>query len=81
MRSVGAYEAKTHLPHLLDQVANGEEIQITRNGRPVARLVPEPKPEATDLKTVIAQMREFRKGRRLGRDLTVRDLIEEGRRS
>jgi prevent-host-death family protein len=80
MESVGAYEAKTHLPQLLDRVARGEEIQITRNGRPVARLVPEPTENTTDIRAVIAQIREFRKGRRLGDDVTVRELIEEGRR-
>jgi prevent-host-death family protein len=80
MESVGAYEAKTHLPRLLDRVARGEEIQITRNGRPVARLVPEPPANATDVRAVIAQIREFRKGRRLGDDLTIRELVEEGRR-
>ena len=80
MESVGAYEAKTHLPQLLDRVASGEEIQITRNGRPVARLVPEPAEETSDIRSVIAQIREFRKGRRLGDDLTIRELIEEGRR-
>jgi prevent-host-death family protein len=80
MESVGAYEAKTHLPQLLDRVARGEEIQITRNGRPVARLVPEPVEEASDVRSVIAEIREFRKGRKLGNDITIRDLIEEGRR-
>jgi prevent-host-death family protein len=80
MESVGAYEAKTHLPQLLDRVASGEEIQITRNGRPVARLVPEPAEETSDIRSVIAQIREFRKGRRLGDDITIRELIEEGRR-
>ena len=80
MESVGAYEAKTHLPQLLDRVARGEEIQITRNGRPVARLVPEPADEPTDVRSVIAEIREFRKGRKLGRDITIRELIEEGRR-
>ena len=80
MKSVGAYEAKTHLPQLLDRVASGEEIQITRNGRPVARLVPEPAEETSDIRSVIAQIREFRKGRKLGDDLTIRELIEEGRR-
>jgi prevent-host-death family protein len=79
VRSVGAYEAKTHLPRLLDDVARGEEIQITRNGRPVARLVPVS--AADDLHSLISQMREFRKGRRLGKDLSIRDLIEEGRRA
>ena len=80
METVGAYEAKTHLPQLLDRVARGEEIQITRNGRPVARLVPEPAEAATDIRAVIAQIREFRKGRKLGDDVTIRELIEEGRR-
>ena len=80
MKSVGAYEAKTHLPQLLDRVARGEEIQITRNGRPVARLVPDPGQQADDIRSVIEQIREFRKGRKLGDDLTIRELIEEGRR-
>jgi prevent-host-death family protein len=80
MDTVGAYEAKTHLPRLLDRVARGEEIRITRNGRPVARLVPETTEEAPDIKAVIAEIREFRKGRRLGDDLTIRQLVEEGRR-
>jgi prevent-host-death family protein len=40
MRSVGAFEAKTHLAALLDAVSAGEQITITRHGRPVARLVP-----------------------------------------
>jgi prevent-host-death family protein len=80
MESVGAYKAKTHLPQLLDRVARGEEIQITRNGRPVARLVPEPTEEAADVRSVIAEIREFRKGRKLGDGVTIRDLIDEGRR-
>ena len=40
MERIGAYEAKTHLPRLLDRVARGESLTITRHGRPVARLVP-----------------------------------------
>lgn len=40
MAMIGAYEAKTHLPRLLDRVARGESLTITRHGRPVARLVP-----------------------------------------
>jgi prevent-host-death family protein len=37
---VGAFEAKNKLSALLDRVEQGEEITITRHGRPVARLVP-----------------------------------------
>ena len=40
MERIGAYEAKTHLPQLLDRVAQGESLTITRHGKPVARLVP-----------------------------------------
>ena len=40
MEQIGAYEAKTHLPRLLDRVARGESLTITRHGKPVARLVP-----------------------------------------
>jgi prevent-host-death family protein len=39
-RSVGVHEAKTHLSRLLERVAGGEEIVITRRGEEVARLVP-----------------------------------------
>ena len=80
MKSVGAYEAKTHLSELLDRVARGEEICITRNGRPVARLVPEAMSPPPDVRAVISEIKEFRKGRTLGGAVTIRDLIEEGRR-
>jgi len=40
MAQVGVHEAKTHLSDLLRRVASGEEITISRGGRPVARLVP-----------------------------------------
>lgn len=40
MITVGSYEAKTHLPDLLRQVEAGEHVVITRNGKPVARLMP-----------------------------------------
>ena len=38
-RSVGVHEAKTHLSRLLDEVAVGEEVVITRRGAPAARLI------------------------------------------
>jgi len=38
--SVGSFDAKTHLPALLERVSKGESIQITRHGVPVAVLVP-----------------------------------------
>jgi prevent-host-death family protein len=80
VRTVGSYEAKTHLPRLLDEVAGGEEITITKHGVPVAVLVPPPEKKRRGAREVIEELRELRKGVRLGDDLTIRGLIEEGRR-
>ena len=38
--SVGAFEAKTHFSQLIERALHGEEIFITRRGKPVAKLVP-----------------------------------------
>lgn len=40
MNTIGAFEAKTHLPRLLDRVEHGETLTITRHGKPVAHLIP-----------------------------------------
>jgi prevent-host-death family protein len=80
MEYVGSFEAKTHLPQLLERVAKGEEFTITKHGRPVARLVPvsitQSKP---DVRQTIEELKAFSKGNTLGDGLGVRDLIEEGR--
>jgi len=80
MSSVGSYDAKTHLPELLRRAEAGERITITRHGRPIARLVPYEEDEAVAASTVVRSLRAFARGRRLGDDLTVRALIDEGRR-
>lgn len=82
MTSVGAFEAKTHLARLLARVAKGEKILITSRGRAVAMLVP-PETEKTDVKQTVEAMLAWRDGRgpTLGEGLSVRDLLEEGRRS
>ena len=79
MQTIGAYEAKTHLPELLRRVADGEEFTITRHGVPVAQLVPLESKRKRDVDEVIEKLLEFGKGRKLG-DLTIREMIDEGRR-
>lgn len=79
MRTIGAYEAKTHLPRLLDEVAAGETIVITKHGVPVARLVPPADEERRDVAEVIEAIRELRRQVRPLDGLSVRDLIQEGR--
>ena len=77
MMSVGSFEAKTHLPQLLERVSRGEKILITRHGKPVAMLVPAA--DTPDVRQVIRQMKALRRGNTLGQGLSIRDLIEEGR--
>lgn len=79
MRSIGAYEAKTHLPRLLDEVAKGERITITKHGHPVAMLVPPETASTRDVEAVMARFRAFRRGNQLN-GLAIRELIDEGRR-
>jgi prevent-host-death family protein len=78
--TVGAYQAKTHLAALLDRVEKGEQITITRHGRAVAMLVPPPGSRDRPVAAVIEEILAARRGRTLGPDLTVRDLISSGRR-
>lgn len=79
MRRVGAYEAKTHLPRLLDEVAQGEAITITKHGVPIAVLGPASTGATMTPATAIAGLRAFRRDHRLG-GLSMRELIDEGRR-
>jgi prevent-host-death family protein len=79
MQTVGSYEAKTHLPALLDRVTKGEEITITRHGVPVAKLVPVDSSNQRDVRAVIEELKKFAKGRTLA-PYTIRELIEEGRK-
>jgi len=79
MRTVGAYEAKTHLSQLFEEVTRGEQVAITKNGMPVALLVPVPSTQKPDAREVIRQLREFRRGITLG-GISVREMIQEDRR-
>jgi prevent-host-death family protein len=79
MQTVCSCEAKTHLLSLLDRVSKGERITITKHGQPVAVLVPPIAAKGRAATAVIAELKLLRKGRKL-RGVSIRDLIEEGRR-
>ncbi|OQW63437.1 MAG: prevent-host-death protein [Proteobacteria bacterium HN_bin10] len=79
MIKVGAFEAKTQLSALLDKVEQGEDVVITRHGKPIARLV---KAEAASLQEVdaaIARLKERRKGVTAGPG-GWKSLRDEGRK-
>lgn len=77
--TVGSFEAKTHLSALLDRVAKGEKITITKHGVPVAMLVPVQPSGNRDRQELIRELKEFGKRRSL-KGMSIRRLIEEGRR-
>jgi len=79
MKIVGAFEAKTHFAELLQKVSGGETILITRRGVPVAKLVTADHTSKQNLKEVVSNLRDVRKGSRL-KGTTLRELINEGRR-
>ena len=81
MREIGAFEAKNRLGTLLDWVERGEEITITRRGRAVARLVPASGGFDRDkARRAVEGLLEASRGVTLGPGLTIRELINEGRR-
>ncbi|MEF3367483.1 type II toxin-antitoxin system prevent-host-death family antitoxin [Methylocystis sp. 9N] len=76
---IGAFEAKNTLGSLLDRVEKGEEIVITRRGKPVARLAPiRSERDIQSARKAMEELRELSKGNRLD-GLKIKDLIDEGR--
>ncbi len=87
MATVTAFEAKTRFGQLLERVARGEEVVITKHDKPVARLVPEGRPDLGAIREAAAALRTLRS--RIARrtsgtpKLTLKDVrsaVNEGRR-
>lgn len=78
MITVGAFEAKTHLSTLLDRVAAGEEVIITKHGKPVARLVGARHIDRARVNEAFEKLKTLRKGTTLG-GLSGKALRDEGR--
>ena len=67
MREIGAFEAKNRLSALLEQVERGEEVVITRRGKPVARLVPiDAGHDREKARAAVEHIRELAKAMSLG---------------
>jgi prevent-host-death family protein len=77
---IGSFEAKTHLAALLDRVAKGETIIISRHGVPAAKLTPIAESEQRiNHRQLLDEMRALRKRVKPGK-MSVREMIEQGRR-
>lgn len=76
MNTVTLAEAKAHLSQLLDQVAAGEEVVITRRGQPVARISPIERPKQP-VRSLAAFRQHMPRWRKSSAEL-IRELREEG---
>ena len=79
MREIGAFEAKNKLGTLLDWVEHGEEVLITRHGKPVARLVPsKPGFDRAKARQTARCLLDASRGLTLG-GISIKELVNEGR--
>ena len=66
MLKIGAFEAKNTFGALLDRAEAGEEIMITRHGKPVARLTPEPGIDVAKAQAAADRIRQRATARKTG---------------
>jgi prevent-host-death family protein len=79
MQTIGLFEAKQKLSELVERASEGEKIGITRRGRLAALIVPAT-PELS-MAEAFARIDQIRKRvKPLPKGMTIKDLIEEGRR-
>jgi prevent-host-death family protein len=84
MAIITAFEAKTRFGELLDRVARGEEIVITRHDKPVARMIPEGAQRRDEVRRSVDGLRALQtrirtRSRAKLSDRDVRDAIDKGR--
>ncbi len=79
MSEIGAFEAKTRLPQLLQRVEAGERFVITRHSRPVAELVPFRLRDSGKVQAGIDALKKFQRTHSLD-GISVRRLIKEARK-
>jgi prevent-host-death family protein len=79
MHVVGTFEAKTNLSGLLDQVEQGEQIVITKHGKPIARLMPMVNIDRELIHNTINQLKTFSKHNKLN-GLDRKELRDGGKK-
>ena len=80
MSKVALTYAKAHFSELAERSAKGEEIIVTRHDKPLVKMVPATRPSREDIKRLFAALDDIRSRSRLGKDLSIAKLRNEGRR-
>jgi prevent-host-death family protein len=79
MQTIQASEAKTKFLTLLDDVERGASIQVTRHGKPIARIIPEAQVDRERVERAVEGMRALRQ--RIGK-MSIEEILsarDEGR--
>lgn len=81
LHTFGTFEAKNRLSHLLDLVEQGDEVVITRNGKPVAHIVKDKGVRVEKARKAADRIRRRREAmpKDMLSGLSIKELIEEGR--
>lgn len=75
---IGAFDAKTHLSQILENVQNGDEVTITKRGKPIARIIPYRETESISKKQIITEFANIRNS--IDEKVNIKDYINEGRK-
>ncbi len=78
MKKVGVFEGKTHFSALIEEAKNGQTIIVTKNGEPVAQIGPVAR--TSSRKRATDAMKRILSNQATLAPLTIRELIDEGRR-
>lgn len=79
--SIGVFDLKNRLSAVLEEVMAGREVTVTKHGRPIARIAPVTAPDREERAAAVAAIHALGdRVRREPKEVSVRDLIDEGRR-
>jgi len=76
---IGIYEAKSRLSQLVEKAEAGEEIILTRRGRPVAKIVNVAPARKRDRARLLREILELAHRVKIPKNLPLRDIVAEGR--
>ncbi len=76
---VGIYEAKSKLSRLVEKVEAGEEVVLTRHGRPVAKIVTIAPVMKRDRAALLRDIRALARRVRIPKRISIQDIVSEGR--
>lgn len=76
---VGIYEAKSRLSQLVEKAEAGEEVILTRRGRPVAKIVNVAPARKRDRALLLREILQLAHRVKIPKNVPLREIVAEGR--